>query len=169
MRIEELAQLRRDAAFDGVLSNFGGLNCVGDLPAVAQGLAKVLRPGAKALLGVMGPTVPWEWGWHLACGQPRRAFRRLRPGGVTWRGLTIRYPPIGELRRAFSPWFEQARVSAVGALVPPTYAGEWAARHPRLLSALDRWERRLETVPPLPWLADHYFIELERTGAPAAR
>jgi SAM-dependent methyltransferase len=148
--------------FDGVLSNFGGLNCVSDLGGVARGLAALLRPGARALLCVMGPAVPWEWGWYLAHRQPRKALRRFRRAGTPWRGLTIRYPSIGAVRRAFAPHFAQRRVSAVGALVPPSYAEPWAARHPRLLAALDRWERRAETMPPLPWLADHYLIELER-------
>ena len=166
LRIEGLAQLRTAGPFDGALSNFGGLNCVEDLPAVARGLAAVLRQGARAALCVMGPTVPWEWGWHLARGEPRKAFRRLRTSGTPWRGLTIRYPRIANVRRAFAPYFQQTRVSAVGALVPPSYAFEWGSRHPRLLAALDRWERRFETMPPLPWLADHYLIEMERIDAP---
>jgi len=161
LAIEELPAAAL-GSFDGVLSNFGGLNCTGDLPGLAQGLAARLRPGAKALLCVMGPVVPWEWGWYLARGRPREALRRLRRGGAEWRGLTIRYPAIGALRRAFAPHFTQRRVAAVGALLPPTYAEAWAARRPRLLAALDRCERRVETVPPLPWLADHYLIELER-------
>ena len=53
---------------------------------------------------------------------------------------------------------------AIGALVPPTYAEEWAARHPRLLASLDRWERRLEALAPMPSLADHYLLELERVS-----
>jgi len=148
--------------FDGVLSNFGGLNCVGDLGAVARGLAACMRPGGRALLCVMGPLVPWEWAWYLGRGQPRKAFRRLRRGGTPWRGLIIRYPSLGALRRAFAPYFAQRRVAAIGALLPPSYAERWAARHARLLGALGRWERRIETLPPLPWLADHYLIELER-------
>jgi SAM-dependent methyltransferase len=148
--------------FDGALSNFGGLNCVADLGAVAAGLAACLRPGAPALLCVMGPLAPWEWAWYLWRRQPAKAFRRLRRGGVAWRGLTIRYPSIGLLRRAFAPWFRLWRTSAVGALLPPSYAEGWAVRRPRLLARLDRWERRLETLPPLPWLADHYLLELER-------
>lgn len=161
LAIDDLAH-RRAGPFDGVLSNFGGLNCVDDLPGVARGLAALLRPSAPVLLCAMGPIVPWEWGWYLARKQPRKAFRRLRRGGAPWRGLTILYPSIGELERAFAPHFARRRVAAIGALVPPSYAGEWAARHPRLLAALDRWERRLEIVPPLPWLADHFLIELER-------
>lgn len=161
LAIEDLP-LATSGAFDGVLSNFGGLNCVSDLPAVSRGLAAMLRPGGRALLCVMGPAVPWEWCWYLAQGQPRKAFRRMRRGGTRWRGRTIRYPSIGAVGRAFAPHFTRRRVSAVGALVPPTYAEAWAVRHPRMLAAFDRIERRIETLPPLPWLADHYLIELER-------
>jgi SAM-dependent methyltransferase len=154
--------LRAAAAFDGALSNFGGLNCVADLDEVAAGLAACLRPGAVAVLVLMGPRVPWEWLWFLARGQPGLALRRLRPGGARWRGLSIRYPSIGELRRRFAPAFRLRRAAALGVLLPPTYAESWAARHPRLLRRLAIWERRLETLPPLPWLADHYLLELER-------
>ncbi|HEX5718474.1 MAG TPA: class I SAM-dependent methyltransferase [Thermoanaerobaculia bacterium] len=158
LAVEDLDRL--DAPpFDGALSNFGGLNCVADLRAAGQTLAARLRPGAIAVLCVMGPVVPWEWVWFLGRG---KAFRRLTPGGVEWRGLQIRYPSIRTLRRALSPSFRMRRVAALGALLPPPYAETWAARHPRLIDRLDRWERRLETVPPLPWLADHYLMELER-------
>ena len=58
--------------------------------------------------------------------------------------------------------FGRSDAIAVTALLPPTEWKAWASRHPRLLAALARWERRLETVPPLPWLADHYLLELER-------
>lgn len=162
MAIEELASQCRLDRFDGVLSNFGGLNCVDDIPGVARGLAARTRPGARALLCLMGPAVPWEWGWYLARGDPRRALRRLRRDGARWRGLTVRYPSIGRIRRAFAPHFVQRRVCGLGALVPPSFAEPWAARHPRWLAALDRLERHAETVWPLPWLADHFLIELER-------
>jgi SAM-dependent methyltransferase len=150
---------------DGAFSNFGGLNCISDLRAVSNSLAHHLRPGAPLLLCIMGPLVPWEWIWYLGKGDPARAFRRLRRGGVTWRGLTVQYPSIRATRRALASEFWTVRIGAVGALLPPTYLEEWTRRHPRLLAALDRWERRLERMPPLPWLADHYLIELERRAA----
>src|SRR6185295_45082 len=74
--------------FDGAFSSFGGLNCVGDLAAVARGLAARLQFGSPALLCVMGPLVPWEWLGFLARGRPFQAFRRLRSAGVPWRGIT---------------------------------------------------------------------------------
>ncbi|HBL29839.1 MAG TPA: hypothetical protein DD490_23630, partial [Acidobacteria bacterium] len=151
--------------FDGALSDFGGLNCVADLPAVSRALGRQLRPGAPALLCVMGPLVPWEWMFYLGQGDPGRAFRRLRRGGVAWRGMTVRYPSIRTLKAAFSREFRVLRTGAVGVFLPPTYVEAWTRRHPRLLAVLARWERRLEPVPPFPWLADHYLIELERRPA----
>jgi SAM-dependent methyltransferase len=148
--------------FDGAFSNFGGLNCVDDLEAVARRLAPCLKPGAPLLLCIMGPSVPWEWAWYLLHREPKKAFRRWTRGGVPWRGITIRYPSIGAARRAFQPDFHARRVAGVGTFLPPTYAEPWAARHPRLLNFLERWERRLERCPPIPHLADHYLLELER-------
>jgi len=161
LALEELTRLG-EPPFDGAFSSFGGFNCVRDPRGPARDLAALLRPGARLLLCVMGPLVPWEWGWFLLRGKPGKAFRRLRPGGAAWRGLVIRYPSIGAMKRAFDPEFRVRRTAALGVLLPPSYAGSWAARHPRLLSRLDRWERRWETLPPLPWLADHYLLELER-------
>jgi SAM-dependent methyltransferase len=166
VRFERLAweDLESFAAgpFDGVLSNFGGLNCVADLKAAARALGPKMRAGATAILCIMGPVVPWEWVWFLGHGDPRRAFRRLRRGGARWSGITIHYPSIATTRRAFRPQFRVSRVSALGALLPPPYIEKWIGRHPRTLAALDRLERRFETRWPLPQLADHYVIELER-------
>jgi len=162
---EQLDRLEQHG-FDGVLSNFGGLNCVADIESIRKPLAQRLRPGAVAVLCLMGPLVPWEWLWFTLRGEPRKAWRRLARGGASWRGLRIRYPSIGRLRRSLAPEFEPLRVAAIGALVPPPYTESWSARHPGLLRLLDRWERRLETLPPLPWLADHYLLELRRRSSP---
>ena len=159
---DESTPIDREGPFDGAFSNFGALNCVDELAPVARALAARLRPGAPAVLTLMGPTCPWEWLWFLARGRPGSAFRRLRPGGARWRGVTVRYPGIGAAKKAFAPWFRPLHVSAVGALVPPPYAEAWARRHERTVAQLNGWERRMEDRFPLPWLADHYVLELER-------
>lgn len=149
--------------FDGAFSDFGAVNCAGDLAALGRALAGLLRPGAPLLLVVMGPTVPWEWAWGLLHGRPRHAFRRLKPGGVPWRGVTVRYPAPSALAASLSPAFSLRSLSAVGALLPPTEAGAWLGRHPALLERLDRWGSRVEEVLPFPWLSDHYLAELVRS------
>lgn len=160
-RLDVLAPETR-GALDGAFSSFGGLNCVADLHAVARSLADLLKPEARVVLCVMGPLVPWEWAWFLARGEAARAFRRLARGGVAWRGITVWYPSIRSTRRAFAREFRFRQVGGLGALVPPTYAETWARRHRWLVEQLDRWERRIETWPIVPWLGDHYLLELER-------
>ena len=166
IRFRQLAWEQLDALeegpFDGMLSNFGGLNCVEDLPAAACALAGKLRPGAAAILCIMGPCVPWEWLWFLSQGRPDRAFRRLRRQGATWGGLRIRYPSIRRTSQAFAAEFRVVRSSALGALLPPPYTGSIFARAPRLMGGLNRVERSIETLWPLPALADHYVLELLR-------
>ena len=164
LEIERLDDLKAESAgpLDGAFSNFGGLNCVADLPRVAQSLAALLRPEARVVLCLMGPLVPWEWAWFLAQGQPSKALRRLGSAGVAWRGVRVRYPSIRAVRRTFAPRFFVRRVGALGVLLPPTYAEAWARSHSRLVELLDRWERRLESWPIVPWFGDHYLLELER-------
>jgi SAM-dependent methyltransferase len=159
---EELRELESPRTFDGVVCNFGVLNCVTYLGAVARPLSAITRLGGRTFLCVMGPLVPWEWAWYLAQGEPSKAFRRLTAGGVVWKGMRVRYPNIGEVQRAFGDHFRARAPRALGAFLPPTYAESWARRHPQLIAELDDLERKLEAVPPLPWLADHYLLELER-------
>lgn len=149
-------------SFDGAMANFGVLNCIEDLAPVTASLARVLRPGGRLVLVVMGPLVPWEWLWHLLRGSPRTALRRLRPGGVAWRGLLLRYPSPGPLSRSFSPTFRRLRLSALGVLLPPSEAAGLVERHPKFFSAMARIERRCGHWRPLPHLADHYILELQR-------
>ena len=155
-------EMGEPSGFGGVLSNFGGLNCIQDLERFGTALSSYVRPGAFAMLCIMGPAVPWEWVWYLGRGRPGRALRRFRRGGVRWHGIDVRYPSIRTVRRVFEPAFRSVRVNAIGALVPPPYTESLTAGFPRLLRLADRWERRLENVFPLPWLADYYLIEFQR-------
>ncbi len=153
----------RYGMLDGVFSNFGGLNTVGDWRPLAGTLAGAVRPGGWVLLVVMGPLCPWEMGWHLLHGQRQRAFRRLqepaqaRIGGQT---IPVWYPSPRRLAAAFAPWFRRRRTASLGFWLPPTYLGHLVARAPRLFAALDRLERATASLTP-GW-GDHYILLLER-------
>ena len=71
--IEYLDELGTDV-YDGVLSNFGVLNCVEDLSSVSTELARRTARGAPVVFCLMGPTVPWEWIWYLGQGNPSKAL-----------------------------------------------------------------------------------------------
>ena len=117
LAIEQLDDLA-PVLFDGVVSNFGGLNCVANLPDTGRALAGRLTPGAQAVLCIMGPIVPWEWAWFVGHGALGNAFRRLRRNGAIWRGVPIYYPSIRAARHAFAPGFQHRRVSALGVFLP---------------------------------------------------
>ncbi|HXV99050.1 MAG TPA: methyltransferase domain-containing protein [Anaerolineae bacterium] len=82
--------------FDGVFSNFGGLNTIGEWRSLAAALAEIVRPGGSVILVPMGPFCPWEILWYLAHGQPKQAFRHfLRKGAAAKIGramIPIWYP-----------------------------------------------------------------------------
>ncbi|MDE3181169.1 MAG: methyltransferase domain-containing protein, partial [Acidobacteriota bacterium] len=108
MATERIPGLEGADPFDGALSNFGGLNCVEDLRPVARNLGRLLRPGATALLCMLGRSAAWEIAWHLAQGKPRKAFRRFQRGGAIGRladGVTVRvhYPSVRAVARIFAP------------------------------------------------------------------
>jgi len=150
--------------FDALLSNFGALNCISDLEALAIGLNQCLKPGALGIFCLMGPVVPWEWLWFLLHGQPGLMFRRFNPEGVEWKGLTIRYPSIRKVKKLFIPHFQLLQVHAVGAFLPPTYAAVWAIKHPKLIHYLNTVERLVDHIPPLPDLADHYVAVFRKSS-----
>lgn len=152
-------------SFDGVLSNFGAVNCVADLPALVADVAARLRPGAPLVWVVMGRHVPWEWLWYLAQGQWSKAWRRLNRGGVSWRGLNIFYPTPSELAAVLRPHFAIRRIAPLGIALPPSYAGKWLEQRPRLLQRLTRLEHQAQGWRALARLSDHYIVEATRLSA----
>ncbi len=162
---EDIAEL--EDSFDGAFSNFGVLNCVPDLPSLAKNLGRLLRPHATMLLCLMGPFCWWEIAWYLARGNPRKAFRRLRRGGVTARiadgpPVHVYYPKVSSLAHSFAPHFRLTAIKGVGVLVPPSYLEVWANRFPRLLRSAVQADAVLETCPGVRLLADHVLLKFER-------
>jgi SAM-dependent methyltransferase len=164
---EDIAGLQGRYAFDGAFSNFGALNCVLDLKQLARNLAALLRPGATALLCWLGPCCLWEIIWYLGRRDPRRAFRRLRSGGVTARlsgGTSVRvhYPSVRSLARTFAPEFQLVSITGIGVLVPPSYLEPWANRFPGLFGLSVRADVVAGRCFGVRSLADHVLLEFRR-------
>ena len=167
--MEQLASLPDTTAFDGVLSDFGALNCVADLPALVAAVAARLEPGARLLWVPMGRYVPWEWAWFLLRGQPAKAWRRLGREPVQWRGLTLSYPSPRKLTAALRPYFRVDNLRPLGFVLPPSYAADWLNRRPRLLAVLARLERFAQGITFLASVSDHYIVEATRLPLGASR
>jgi len=156
LRAEEIARIGEP--FDGALSNFGALNCVEDLPAIAQALADVVRPGGRVAVCLIGRFCAWETLYYAARLELPKAWRRMR-GSADWAGRArVLYPSISEMREAFQRAFHLQRWSGVGLLVPPSYVPL-----PRLLVRwFDAVDRLLARLPFLRALCDHRLLILVR-------
>ncbi len=153
--------------YDGAFSNFGALNSLPDRHALAEALARWIRPGGRLVLVIMGPWCPWEWGWYLARGRARTAFRRFRSGGLAHVGdgatMRVWYPSPRRVRRELAPYFRHRQTTGLGVLLPPTFAQHLVDRWPAFFEHLAALDQRAGRVFPGTWLNDHYLTIFERT------
>jgi ubiquinone/menaquinone biosynthesis C-methylase UbiE len=151
--------------FDGAFSNFAPLNCIADLSPVARGMARLLKPGAPAMLVVFGVFCPGEMITELLRGRVKNAFRRLNRGNVLARlaghDFNVVYHRRADLLRSFAPWFSFERRFGIGIAVPPSAAEPWITRQPRLLAAMEAIDRAVSR--PLACLGDHVLYQFRRT------
>jgi SAM-dependent methyltransferase len=167
LAIEQIGQLEGEGLYDGVLSNFAGLNCVADLRGVAGDLARLVRPGGRAILCLFGRFCLWEMFCYTFQGDVKKAFRRLRgkagaanlaPGHRVF----VRYPSVRSLRRDFAPHFRLVSWKGTGIAVPPSYLEPWAVRFPRLFKFAAMIDPFLGRCPGFRSLADHVVVVFER-------
>jgi ubiquinone/menaquinone biosynthesis C-methylase UbiE len=152
-RAEDLGSL--EGAFDGILSNFGALNCVENLAHLREPLARLTRPGGWLAICLLGRVCAWETAWYLRRGDFARATRRW--GGEAASSLSSRvfYPTIGSVRRAFAPDFALHSWHGIGLMVPPSYVTGLSTSAIRRLANLDR---RFASLPLLRALSDHRLL-----------
>jgi ubiquinone/menaquinone biosynthesis C-methylase UbiE len=165
-RNEDIDVLTSVSHFDGVLSNFSGLNCVRNLPGVARKLTELVKPGAAAFVCLSSRVCLWEMTWYASRGNFRKAFRRL-PGSTVARlneiTVPVWYPTIAAARRSFSPHFRLRSIRAVGLFVPPSYLESWARRHQSVLRRLEAMDAVFAAWPIVRGMGDHVLLEFEKT------
>jgi ubiquinone/menaquinone biosynthesis C-methylase UbiE len=166
LAIEALARMTDSGRdFDGVISNFGALNCVRDLRPFAAALRRLIRKGAVAALGVIGRFCLWETLYYGLRGDFAKAGRR-------WNGETraslgfgedfpVYYPTVGQLERAFHPGFRLRKVTGVGVFVPPTVAAPAAIRFPWLIEGFGAADKSVESWGGFRAVADHRLLLFE--------
>ncbi len=162
---EHINEITYRAPFDGVFSNFAGLNCVRDLGHVSDQLAGLVRPGGHLLLCLCSQTCLFEILYYGLQFNWRRALRRCRGSAhvhVHGVPVEVHYPSVRELERSFSPWFALQEIRAVGLAIPPSYLESWASRHAFLLGAMVRIDRLLRSLPGFRVLGDHVLLTFKR-------
>jgi ubiquinone/menaquinone biosynthesis C-methylase UbiE len=154
-----------DLRFDGLYSNFGGLNTMSDWQTLAEGVAKLVRPDGIVILVLMGPICLWEMIWYLGHGDRRLAMRRFNQPVTAVIGqsvIPIWYPSARRLRHDFAPWFQHITTESLGLWLPPTYLGHLVAKRPSLFHRLNQLEKATAHLT-CGW-GDHYILLLKRNS-----
>ncbi len=165
---EHIGVLGDERPFDGAFSNFSGLNCVEDLSDVSRNLARLLKPGARVLICMLGRFVPWEILWHLAQGNPAKAVQRFRRGSVGRRSndatVKVRYYSVSTIAHIFAPDFRLRERKGVGITMPSSHFESWARRFPRAFKILAGADRRIGRFPVLRGMAESALLQFVRVG-----
>ena len=145
--------------FDGAVSNFGVLNCIGDLEQLAANLRRLIRPSGHVALCIMGRCCTWEVCHFLRRRELRKAFRRFSSEASTSLGIHVRYPPTRTLRQAFRNGFSLRRWYGIGLFVPPSYV---SGISDATLLRLAKVDREIAHWLVLRGLADHRLYLFRR-------
>jgi len=165
---ERIGELRDRGPFDGVFSNFSGLNCIDDLSDTARQLATLVKHGGRLVLVLSSRVCMLESLWYLVHGEPARAVRRWKGyvtaslGGVT---VDVRYPTVRDMQKMFRPAFTLRTRKGIGVTVPPSYLEHMARKYPRVLNKLQAVDQAIAHWPVGRSIADHMLLVLERTEA----
>ncbi|WP_446742671.1 class I SAM-dependent DNA methyltransferase [Silvibacterium acidisoli] len=164
MRTEDLSRI--EETFDGVFSNFSGLNCVENLTAIAALLASRTTIGTPLVFCLSTRVCIWETAWYLLHGKPAKAFRRW-PGrhrtSLQGNSVDVFYWSLSQLQTIFAPFFTLREVRAIGLFVPPSYVESWIANHPWLLRMMIGLDSFFSRLPLLRTLGDHMLLHFEKT------
>jgi ubiquinone/menaquinone biosynthesis C-methylase UbiE len=163
--IEQIAEIRTESAFDGVFSNFSGLNCVADLSQTAENLATLIPPGAPLIICLSTRFCISEIIWFLIHGRPHEAFRRCSGNAAAKVGefvVDVYYPTLRQLQKSFSPAFVMRSCVGIGITVPPSYVEPWIRKFPNLLHVMETIDKALSARPGFRVIGDHMLVSFER-------
>lgn len=151
--------------FDGIFSNFGGLNCTSCPDQVFKHFSGLLKPGGHAVLIMMPPVCPWELS-YLFRGKPGLAFRRLqgKKASTHLEGInfTTWYFSPSQVKKAFPEGFRKISLKGLASLLPPPYMENFPERFPGLFGFLQKADRLLRGYFPFNRWADHFILVMRR-------
>jgi ubiquinone/menaquinone biosynthesis C-methylase UbiE len=154
--------------FHGVISNFGGLNCINNFDKLEKDLSEKLIPGGKFIAVVMNRFCLWEILYYLMKLDLKNAFRRFSKKGIEAdldgeKVKTFYYTPK-EFGKRFSRHFEIEKIYSLGYFTPPPYLiGIYRKLRPivKIFMALDK---AVKNICPFNRFGDHFIIVMKKSS-----
>ncbi|MEW6512100.1 MAG: class I SAM-dependent methyltransferase [Bacteroidota bacterium] len=153
-------------SFDGVFSNFGVLNCIGDLSKFFLHCHRILAPAGSGVLSFLGRWAPWEIAAFLIRGDRRSAFRRRSNSRVAvpmgTGSVPVWYPGWSTIRDAAAPYFTHVSSFGLNVISPPPSSTRFVESCPKTSAFLWRVEARVSHLFPLSRGGDHIAFLLRK-------
>lgn len=162
----ELEKLQAGQAFDYVYSNFGGLNCTGELGKVLDSLNTIVNPGGVITLVIISKFCLWET-LLLFRGKFKTAFRRFfaskgRKAHVEGSVFKCWYYSPSFIKKQLQSKFEFLSVEGLCTIVPPSYIQNFAEKHPIAFNFLKKREDNLKSRWPWRSIGDYFIISFRK-------
>jgi ubiquinone/menaquinone biosynthesis C-methylase UbiE len=152
--------------FDGILSNFGGLNCTNNIQSTIQHVASLLRPQGYFILTVLNKFCLWETLSFVSKGKFSSAVRRMKRDGIDANifGETVRtyYYFASDILSLSSNVFECKEIYGLNFMSPIPSATNFYIRHRQLSALLLRLEDERRHTYPLYNFSDHVVLVLQK-------
>jgi ubiquinone/menaquinone biosynthesis C-methylase UbiE len=149
-----------DGVFDGVISNFGALNCVPDLSTLHNPLVRLIRSGGHLAICLMGRFCLGESLHFVRKLQFRKAARRWKGQTYAQRlDLPVYYPSANAVTQALTPEFRLVSRIGIGLTVPPSGIANLS---PASLRIRGEFDARIAAWPILRAMADHQLYIFRR-------
>ncbi len=152
-----------EGQYDLIFSNFGGLNCSQNLERIFDHFKRLLKPGGKICLVMIGKFCLWEFLMALK-GNLKLAFRRFQNKttanleGVTFN--TYYFSP-STVKKAMNPSFREVDLHGIGVFIPPPYLHHHFLNHPKRLRFLHYLDKKLAGSWPFNKMGDHFLALYE--------
>jgi len=155
-----------EVGFDGVISNFGGLNCIPDFKNLSKDLYYKLKPNGKFIAVIINKICPWEIFYYLLKFDKKTALRRFTKGGIdaNLNGEKIRtfYFTPKQFAGYFENEFRIDKIYSHGLYTPPPYlVGIYNKLKPfvKILMKIDEFTRG---IFPFNRFGDHFIIVMRK-------
>lgn len=162
----QLEALQHKGPYDAIFSNFGGLNCTGELDKVLASFVPLVKPDGLVTLVIIPKFCLWET-LLLFKGQFKTASRRFfskngRKAHIESVHFKCWYYNSGFVQKHLRNDFELVSLEGLCTIVPPSYLEGFAEKYPRLFRFLVRMENKLKASWPWRNVGDYYIISLRK-------
>ena len=151
--------------FDGVISNFGGLNCINDFEKLSYDLSSKLKPCGKFIAVVMNKFCPWEIFYYTVKLDFKNAFRRFNKNGTEaeLNGSKVKtfYFFPKEFGNKFSKYFTIEKIYALAYYTPPPYLIGIYNKFKPLVKLFMKLDELVKGIYPLNRMGDHFIIVMK--------